>query len=229
MRDSTGNITSFNTTIFQTGKGTILLGAGDFNETGLLTLTTPLDYTTYPLEYNAYFAASNSLAAGVYPVTILSSTTVQITTPDITTTSGAYASTTSEVVLLNAILPANTLSTNGRVSIDYFFGVKDSTVAKNLKIRFGSEQISDIILNSTGAKGYSGRSWIVNADSYTTQTCRTQGAGSQGIGSMTALPKKTFVNTTEDVIISISAQIAATTQHIAIESISIEANSPKMR
>jgi hypothetical protein len=121
----------------------VLMGAGTFNTSGLLTLTTQNSGMPSTIKARAYFTASNGLAAGWYTGTFLTTSTFQIDGSP-TTTAGAYTpSLSQEVIFASVVIPGGSLgATSGALNVTADIRSNASaTSQKNFGVRLGGTSL----------------------------------------------------------------------------------------
>lgn len=216
--------------------------SGSVAANGVVTITTPLPYNLFPQSCYLRFPAGALFAgsvAGLY-YTVLSSTTsgvvykdqyfggVPLTpvTPEgiVAAGPGAYAQTTgADIVLSSTVIPANSMGAGGAVRVMFLGNILNSATNKTVKGFVGANQIGQMALTTVVAIcGYGG--WRNRG--LTRALRATAGGGisfGQGAGGTSSGPADSIaVDATADQVFTMTGQLAAATDYISLDALTVE-------
>ena len=125
---------------------------------------------------------------------------------------------TAEAILATVRIPANTMGENGRVAVEALFSHSANANAKTPRIKFGGATVGwGFPVNASTASSKFGNS-VQNRGSLTSQAFLSAGAlGPNSSGSSTTVATAS-VDTSQDVNVTITGQLAVATDTIALES-----------
>lgn len=176
---------------------------------------------TLPLVAGFYWAIMSSGSVGqMYGVTYQSA--IPATTPAIVTTSARWLTqVTTAVTLVQASLPANALGRNGSLTYRHIWSVSNSAGAKTLTLLLDTG-VNITSLSPTTNGGWNGLASVANRGVANRQISAGQGAGGQGFTSMTGAAALYSVDTSAPIAPGAAGQLAANTDYIILESVSIQ-------
>jgi hypothetical protein len=210
----------------------IIVSGGSMGNNGALTVTNTL-FTAHP---NAYVylpagAISGGSAAGWYYAVFASTTTAtvynnnytpgtiptipSVPAPFVTTGSGAYTQTTAEITFDTVTIPGGTIGKRGQLELVTLMSYGASANNKILRVKLGSATFLSSFNTSVASQQVYTR--LANRDSQAVQVgfYNTHAAG------FTPNANANFaaaVDTSADVVLSITGQIAASTDTMTRES-----------
>jgi hypothetical protein len=121
---------------------------------------------------------------------------------------------TNEATLATIIVPANAMGVNGRIRIEADFSFTSSANAKTLKAKFGGVTLLSVAPTAAGFDPIEAR--VTNRDSSNSQ--RWAAKRINGSTATTTNAGTAAVDTTQDVTVAITGQLASASDTVTLES-----------
>lgn len=134
---------------------------------------------------------------------------------------------TTENVIITDTIPANSIGVNGSFHIMFRFSATLNTNAKHIRIKFNGTTIAGILSNSASNNYGSLINILTNKGSHTAHTggSITSATGQTfGVGTVPFVSYTTEYSSSQEIIVSVTEQVAVGTDYIRLESLQIEAH-----
>lgn len=128
----------------------------------------------------------------------------------------SHTGNTSETTLASVVIPAGAMGPNGRVRITSLWSGTNSANAKTMRHKFGG--VNYFAQNLTTQNGWRHENEIGNRNVANTQI----GNGNNAFGSMSVAPNSSAVDTSSDVTIQFTGQLANAAETVTLESYLVE-------
>lgn len=123
--------------------------------------------------------------------------------------------TTSETTLATITIPGGAMGANGRVEVMALFSYTNSANNKTLRVKFGGTTMANAV--PTTSASYAASATIANRNSVSSQVAN----GSLAPGATGAAVAAATADTTADVVLTITGQLANAGETITLESYSV--------